>query len=81
MKEIIEKLAAFEHDRWARWQSHVFQKSIKNEDGTYTIPKEFVDRWQRQINTDYNDLYEEEKDSDRREAMKIFECIQGNIKL
>ena len=73
--DMIEILADFEHDRWSRWQKHVFNKCIVNSDGTLTIPKEFVDRWTRQINTNYNDLSEEEKDSDRREAIRILECI------
>ena len=62
---MIEHLASYEHDRWARWQSHVFNKSILNKDGTVTIPKEYVDRWKRQINTNYINLSEEEKESDR----------------
>lgn len=43
--DIIEKLAAYEHDRWSRWQKYLFSKCINNQDGGLTIPKEFVDRW------------------------------------
>jgi len=46
-QELIEKLANFEHDRWSRWQNHLFSKCIKNNDGSYTIPKEYVDRCER----------------------------------
>lgn len=77
--ELIEKLADYEHERWSRWQKHVFSKCIINPDGSFTIPKEFVDRWIRQINTNYKDLSEPEKDSDREEAIKIIECIKSNI--
>lgn len=48
-KEIIEKLADYEHDRWSRWQ--------------------------RQINTPYCNLTESEKDSDRKEAIRIINII------
>jgi len=75
-EEIIERLADFEHDRWARWQKHVFSKCIKNNDGSYTIPKEYVERWERQIITSYNDLSEEEKESDRIEAKRIIEVLK-----
>ena len=78
-KEIIEKLADYEHDRWSRWQKHLFSKCINNNDGSMTIPKEFVDRWTRQINTNYIDLSEQEKDSDRKEAIRIIECIKDNV--
>ena len=76
-KELIELLADYEHDRWARWQKHVFNKSIKNDDGSVTIPKEYVDRWTRQINTDYSKLSIEEQLSDKKEAVKILEIIKG----
>lgn len=74
-KDVIEKLASYEHDRWSRWQKHVFNKSILNKDGSYTIPKEYVDKWTRQINTSYIDLTEEEKQKDRDEAIRIIEII------
>lgn len=77
--DIIEKLADYEHDRWSRWQKHLFSKCIINKDGSLTIPKEFVDRWTRQINTNYIDLSEQEKDSDRKEATRIIECIKDKV--
>ena len=77
--EIIEKLAEYEHDRWSRWQKHLFSKCIINEDGSMTIPKEFVERWTRQINTSYINLSELEKDSDRKEAIRIIDCIKDKV--
>ncbi len=72
---IVEKLSDYEHDRWSRWQRHLFSKCKINSDGSLTIPKEFVDKWTRQMNTDYHDLSEEEKDLDRKEAIRILECL------
>lgn len=72
---LIEKLADIEHDSWSKWMNYLFAKSIKNEDGTYTIPKWAVDRWTRQLNTLYQNLNEEEKESDRKEARKFLDCI------
>ena len=73
--ELIEQLATLEHDRWSRWMAYLFTKGTSNEDGSFTIQKESVDRWTRQLNTPYKDLSEEEQNSDRMEAlrsMKVF---------
>lgn len=66
-----EKLAAKAHEQWSGWMKYLFENSIKNYDGTVTIPKWAVDRWNRQMNQTYSDLPEAEKDSDRREAEKV----------
>lgn len=64
---------------------HLFSKSITDvgqfdrETGAIIIPREFVERWQRQMNTDYKDLSEPEKDSDRKEAKKIAWMINKKI--
>ena len=78
-EEIIELLAGFEHDRWSRWQKYLFSKCIVNNDGSLTIPKELVKRWNRQISTNYNSLTEQEKDSDKKETIRIIKCIEDKI--
>jgi len=72
-----EKLAALAHDQWAGWMKHLFRKSQFNSDGTATIPKWAVDRWTRQMNADYSSLSEEEKNSDRTEADRYLEILNG----
>lgn len=67
---VREALAALEHARWAHWQRYVHDTAIHNADGSLTIQRELVERWERQIATDYGDLTEREKDSDRAEADK-----------
>ena len=52
---------------------HLFGLSKKNEDGSVTIPALLVDRWTRQMNTEYKDLSDAEKDSDRAEADRMIE--------
>ena len=74
--ELVELLAEYEHKRWTKWQSYLFSKSLKNDDGSVTIPKELVDRWNRQILTDYNDLTESEKESDRNGAKEIIKILK-----
>lgn len=66
-----EKLAEYAHDAWAGWMKYLFEKSVKNKDGSVTIPGELVKRWERQIATPYRELSENEKNSDRDEADKM----------
>ena len=66
--EIKEQLAEYAHNQWSGWMKYLFSKGEFNVDGTWTMPKWAVERWTRQMNTDYKSLSEEEKDSDRREA-------------
>jgi hypothetical protein len=66
-----DTLAAQAHITWANWMDYLFAKSILNEDGSVTIPKELVDRWKRQMNTKFSALPEEEKKSDREIAAHL----------
>lgn len=66
-----ELLAANAHGAWAGWMDYMFSKAELNDDGTWTMPAYFVERWHRQMTTTYADLPESEKASDRAEADKI----------
>lgn len=70
-----EKLAEYAHDAWSGWMKYLFEKSTRNSDGSVTIPKPYVERWMRQMNTSYSDLPESEKKSDRLEADKIISSL------
>jgi len=71
------KLAAYAHKSWSGWTSHLFSKCDKNPDGTLTIPKWAVERWQRQIDTTYEELTAEEQKSDLHEANLMIEVVDG----
>ncbi len=73
---LIEQLADKEHASWARWMNYIFDVGKTNEDGSFTIPAEYVTRWLRQANTRYAELSEREKQSDRDEVMHILPIIQ-----
>ena len=75
-----EQLAAQEHDSWSRWMKYLFSKSKENEDGSVTIPKDSVDRWKRQVATEYEKLSEKEKESDRAEVAKFLKIVEKYIK-
>jgi len=68
LEDIREKLADQEHARWSRWMNYLFTKGKFNGDGSFTIESQSVTHWLRQVKTDYKDLTEKEKDSDRKEA-------------
>ena len=68
---IVEALSDLCHDQWSHWMEYLFSKSTANDDGSVTIPTDLVERWQTQIETPYEELSEEEKDSDRKEAAKF----------
>ncbi len=74
-----EKLAALIHDMWSGWIDHVASKSTFNFDGSMTIPAGFVVRRERQMRGSYDDLSEEEKDSDRREADKVLALLKEHF--
>lgn len=75
---MIEDLAKYAHDAWAGWMKYLFEQSNKNDDGTVTIPKWAVDRWERQSSTAYSALPKDEKHSDRKEAERILKVISGS---
>ena len=54
-KDLLETLADLEHRQWAHWTRYMLDN--------YT--PENVERWRRQLQTEYSDLSEREKDSDR----------------
>lgn len=70
-EELIEYLANLEHERWSNWQAYVHNLCIKNEDGSLTIPKKYVDHWNWEIALKYKDLPDNIKESDRKEVYKI----------
>jgi len=67
-----ERLADYAHIAWGGWMKYLFKKSTKDfEKNTITIPPWAVERWTRQLNTDYVDLTEQEQRSDLAEADEI----------
>jgi len=75
--KLRENLAKLAHEQWAGWMKYLFSKSVENPDGTVTIPKWAVERWQTQIKTDYSNLSRSEQESDRTEADKFIKVIES----
>ena len=81
-EEFIEKGADLEHERWARWQKYMFTKMIPDATGDfYLLPKSFWEHWNRQIDTPYSLLSEEEKESDRKETRNYLPLLEEQLSL
>jgi len=74
--ELIETLAAQEHESWARWQAYVHSLCAKQEDGSLLIPTARVTFWEAEIATPYTDLPDELKQFDRDEVAHILPIIR-----
>lgn len=70
LSELIEQLAALEHDRWSRWMRWMFDNWTEDN----------IRRWKLQMITPYADLPEHSKDSDRKEAYLTMEIVDPVIR-
>ena len=70
-----EVLADKVHEVWVKWMKYQSTKGVKNSDGSFTINADSIERWERQMNTPYVDLTEEEKTSDRNIANEYMDII------
>lgn len=79
-KELREEIAKHCHDVWSHWMKYMFEQCEITSFGAALIPYEKVDRWVRQMLSDYENLSEEEKKSDRKIAdgyIKLFKELSG----
>lgn len=76
IRSITDELAAVEHERWAHWQRFVHDQASRQPDGSLRLPAELVERWERQIETRFEDLSEKEKESDREQVRRYLPIIE-----
>lgn len=79
LNDLVEALAEKEHERWSHWQRYMHEKSVRQPDGSLLIPADHVDRWEKQISTNYDRLSEEEKESDRDQVRKYLPLISDAL--
>ena len=78
--ERLEALAALEQKQWAHWTRHMlgvihpYLDHFSEDEGPVG---EAIERWQRQIETPYADLPEDEKEFDREWAKTFIEAYEG----
>jgi hypothetical protein len=73
-----EELASYAHKTWSGWMEYMFSKSHTMVDGSVVIPKDLVERWTRQMKTEYSGLPESERKYYRAEADKILSITQAH---
>lgn len=73
--ELMELLASLEHERWSHWQRYLHSKCNFGDDGSLTIPAELAQRWAEQMSTQYEDLPEDQKESDREQVRRYLPII------
>ncbi len=76
---LIEQLAAVEHERWSHWQRYVHSKCIRQPDGSLLLPADLVARWEKQIDTKYAELDDQERESDREQLRKYLPLITSAL--
>jgi hypothetical protein len=67
---LIERLAELEHEQWAHWTIYMLDN----------LTPRNIERWKRQAETPYSELREDEKDSDRAWARKVFELFLAHFR-
>jgi hypothetical protein len=78
-RELVEKLAAVEHERWAHWQRYLHEKGRIQADGSLLISADLVQRWRRQYETPFCNLSESEKESDREQVERYLNLIIEHV--
>jgi hypothetical protein len=78
---LVEELASIEHERWSHWQRYMHSKCLPLADGALLVPAELVTRWENQFKARYEDLSDEEKDSDREQVGRYLPLIIASLAL
>lgn len=79
LESLVEQLAHIEHERWSHWQQYMHSKAHRQNDGSLILPADLVERWERQMETPYAELTEEEKESDREQVRKYLPLLLAHF--
>jgi hypothetical protein len=75
LRDLAERFAAIEHERWSHWQLYMHSMGERRSDGSLLLPADLVARWERQAATAFADLTEHEKESDREQVSRYLPII------
>jgi len=76
---LMEKLADLCHQQWSDWMEYLFYFGAFNRDGTFTMDADKVERWKRQAETPYAELFDDERKSDLYEASKFQKLFYTHV--
>ena len=77
--ELVERLAEIEHKRWSHWQRYLHGKGSRQDDGSLLLPASLVVRWTQEFETDYSELDEVQKESDREQVWRSLPDVEAAI--
>ena len=76
---LVEELSTIEHERWSHWQRYLHNKGLRQPDGSLVLPVDLVEHWDKQMNTRYENLSDDEKESDREQVRKYLPLIAAAL--
>jgi hypothetical protein len=79
LDSLVEELAAVEHERWSHWQRYLHSKCVRQPDGSLLLPADLVARWEKQTDTGYANLTDQEKESDREQVRRYLPLIVSTL--
>lgn len=71
-----EQIADLQHQQWTGWMTYLLSR-CQEVAGGMVMPREWVERWKRQMATPYAGLSEAERDSDREEADRVLVLLNA----
>ncbi len=80
-QELIERLAEIEHQRWSDWQRYVHEQTLPLNPADPCRPRDAwisardIEHWERLIATEYANLPEYSKQSDRDQVARYLPLI------
>lgn len=78
-EDLLEELAAIEHERWSHWQRYLHDQCAHGPDGSLIIPADQARRWSKQMNTPYGQLSDDERESDREQVRRYLPIIARTL--
>ena len=75
ISDLLEKLAAAEHEQWIFWSKVFYQKHKNNP----KLKSQFA-KWEMLWNTPYDQLTEEQKEEDRIWARKVLNILITDLR-
>ena len=76
---VIEQISDTQHEIWSHWMKYLFSQCTYTDNGDAVIPSHLVERWKRQMETPYSQLTQQEKQSDRNQAMKVLKRVNLDL--
>ena len=61
------------HEMWSHWMKYLFTQGWNMPDGKFSIKRDKVERWKRQMETSFLELTEEEQNSDIKVFLNFME--------